>query len=327
MSLLRGGAVVAQQKLWEAAREDVAGIVKSATSGFQDSAEGAGGDLNYAFSVTGWALKGIKLFAPGIAGKAIDLASLGVEVAKGSAPTNASSEFGSYDDGIAALKAGLEDLSKGIAAEEDSVAALISGHFEVYRMKSYRNSYDLDSVQLSQGSELSLDPDRVETISNSLLPAVAVELNTIADMNASCARRGIVARGAGIGRGESGPMDEVIRLGTLLHDLLEDLAAETLEGAVQLKLALNDFAATEAEMIAEINRISAALLVPNADGIGQDLHGDITNITEDRNANPLDEEIVVHGEPQVPFLPGYGPDGKNSLVDIMKWPIIDTDGG
>lgn len=145
-----------------------------------------------------------------------------------------------------------------------------------------------------------------------------MELNSIADLNAGCVSASVVARDSTIGLSPSGPTPSIIQLNTLLHDLIEDLAAESVEGAVQLKLAMNDFQESEAEMIATLNRIAADTIAGGSGSTGEDLNGDLSNISNDRVADPLYSETPTQVPTQPPYLPGYGPGGSSTLFDLMN---------
>ena len=86
MSVLRGGALAAQKGLWESARTDATAIVAKAQESFQAVADGGSGNLKRQFEVVGWALDGLKAFAPGLLDKVIDVALVGTDVATETAP-------------------------------------------------------------------------------------------------------------------------------------------------------------------------------------------------------------------------------------------------
>lgn len=318
MSVLRGGALAAQKGLWESARTDATAIVAKAQESFQAVADGGSGNLKRQFEVVGWALDGLKAFAPGLLDKVIDVALVGTDVATETAPEGVNEHAGSYAEGLTAFKNALEGLSQSIRSEEQEISRLVSSHIKTYRLSGYRENLDLTPDQITQHSEIALDPLKVESIANSFLPAIAVELNSIADLNAGCVSASVVARDSTIGLSPSGPTPSIIQLNTLLHDLIEDLAAESVEGAVQLKLAMNDFQESEAEMIATLNRIAADTIAGGSGSTGEDLNGDLSNISNDRVADPLYSETPTQVPTQPPYLPGYGPGGSSTLFDLMN---------
>mgnify|MGYP006342486827 FL=1 len=286
LTLTRGGAMYGQQLLWEAVRRDVVALVKKSTEAMNVIAGSGADGLEHTFEAMGMVLDGVKLFVPGGVGKAIDLGKLGLTAAKNALPEKATLSAEDYESAIEQLSSALQTLSDHVSAEESLAQKAVQNHAEVTQSPDTREGYDIDSPVLPADSIVGIDAEKLSGLANTTLPALALELNEIADLNQKCSSPDAVFRHFSIGLGSYGPSDALWQANTYIHSLIEEVAGDVLDGSVQLGLVLSDFAETEADIIHRLNDYLAG----------------IDEVTSDRpSGSPLDSYPVVPTRP--PLLP------------------------
>ena len=300
LTLTRGGAMYGQQKLWAGARSDIENLVSSTTSVLTAIAHDGNGQAKRSLEVVDMMLEGIKLFTPGAVGKGIDLAKLGIKGATSSLPKEVTLDATSYEDAIGQLESALKTLNQHISAEELTARTAIKNHAEVTRNDETRGDYDLENPDLPGHSIIGLDAEKLRGIADSTLPSLAMELNSIADLNLSCSSPIAVSRDGRIGLGANGPGRDVADFDQYIHNLIEEAAGDALDGAVHLTNAINDFQETEEEIIRRLN---------------QHLHG-IDGVTADRlPKSPIDSPypntawhppMAVDAQPSDQVSPFFG---------------------
>ncbi|WP_244303061.1 hypothetical protein [Leucobacter coleopterorum] len=312
ISVLRGGVVTSQREIWNAARADVLEVVKKGLNGFNKVSTGSGFEFQQVFEVVDWAVEGVKQFAPGLVDGLID----GIEyISNGKDflfPDKVDEPGSTYDGVLKAIRKALKALSESIENEEMKLISLMEYETEYYYNKKYRGNYDPHSDDQKGGTETFSMNESVRQIAERSLPAVAVELNRVADLNAACGSETMVQRDSSIGRGPNGPASHLVNLNELLHKLLEDLAGDAVDGAKSLTLALNDFQMNEENIIQHLNTVAADIIAGGRNYDGENLGGDLSNVTRDRERDPLYPKIGKSGKP------GFGPNGSLTLEEVMS---------
>lgn len=313
LTLTRGGAMLALSDLWSAARNDLSEIIEQAIQAMETIAASGNGTIKHTFDVAGIAIETVKLFAPAAAGKALDFTKLAFEAGSSVAPSNVALDVASYEEGVEKTSEALQALSEHLFHEEGELERLIEAHVEASRDESHRASYVVESPELTETDEIRLDTDKVTTLAQSTLPGLAAELEDIANLNSDCSATLPLKRNSRIGYGWAGPAPTIGRFDDYIHDLLEEVAGEILEGAVELGHLLSDFTQTEESIVAEID----AFLQELDEGSGS-----IEDITQDRpGQHPVDGSDPLGGPTEVPYAPGMepglGPVMSNNAGDLL----------
>lgn len=259
LTLTRGGSVLAQQALWAAVRTELSTLIESSTQLMHSVAAKRSFTHKHTLGFLGLAAQTIRTFAPGVVGKAIDMVQAGLATVQSYAPEAIRFSAETFDDAILELRSALDALSEHVRAEETTIRRTIEAHIDDSQRAGNRANYDLDDVALGPTATIGMDADSLNHIADRTLPTLARELNEIADLNDSCSSTFAVARNAAIGLGATGPAEHITSLNRYIRDLLDDLAAEVLDGAVQLNLVVDDFAANEAEVMRQLNQYLAGL--------------------------------------------------------------------
>ncbi|KTR83419.1 hypothetical protein [Leucobacter chromiiresistens] len=259
LTLTRGGSVFAQQQLWAAVRTELISVITLTTSAMRAVVTDEGDELTHTFGFIGIAAQAIKAFAPGVVGKAIDFVSTSLATVQSTQSATVTIGADTYAAVLGELRSALDALSEHVRAEETTIRRTIEAHIDDSQRAGNRANYDLDDVALGPTATIGMDADSLNHIADRTLPTLARELNEIADLNESCSSTFAVARNAAIGLGATGPAEHITSLDRYIRDLLDDLAAEVLDGAVQLNLVVDDFAANEAEVMRQLNQYLAGL--------------------------------------------------------------------
>jgi hypothetical protein len=259
ISVVSGAAVAGQQGLWEAARQDVADIIDGARKVMDSIAEGDSVTWSEALTVVGFAAKGLGLFASGGLSVAIGVANLGIDVVKaGSGPTEVKNTIsaGSYENAIGDLEKALDGLASQIGVEEQLIDTNLSDNMA--NIRNDKTSYDLTQPPISSSEGIIvITKPLVDEITNTHMPAVAVDLDSIAAIGSSFSTYSAVSRDASIGIGQSGPSANMGEINWLLYELLKDLSWEVTKGAQSLKLAVAQLEDYEQSTADELARVAA----------------------------------------------------------------------
>lgn len=255
ISVILGGALAAQQKVWDGARQTVADTVDAATRAFDAYAHDEGSvDWGVVLQVVGYAASAAIIFA-GSGGAAVpvslSVAGLGLTILNDAVSDDQTdgSEPSSYDyDGIWwAFKNNLAFLNLGIGIEEATLRGNLTDNLSVIR--GDQGSYDLsrpslldvdDASALGEDKAVVLEPPLVAEITDTYLPAVAKELRAAQDKVDTATDSGAFLRDADIGVSEYGPNPEYEEARWLLWELLGNLAWEVEVSAKHLDLAVED---------------------------------------------------------------------------------------
>lgn len=253
ISLVLGGHLAAQEKLWEASRKGVLDLVVSTTSAFDGAAKGGGVTWGVVFQVVGWALSGAGIFATGGAKTAVDVAKLGLDILKGVVPgadkgIKLDQPEANFDSIWKTFTDGLTKLNEGIKAEETTIRDNCMANLRA--VNADRASYDLTRpalLDVDDDSDLSADTvfyrkQAVLDMCTTYLPAVATECYAAqGKVEESNSYNGEAwYRASTIGLGSYGPLSEYFDLWIVFRDLLGDLGDETKACATTLDLAIAD---------------------------------------------------------------------------------------
>lgn len=254
VTVVLGGALAAQEKLWEDGRQTVADAVREATKAFQARAKGADIGWDIVIKAAGWALKGVGLFATGPAKLAIEGAGLGLEILKdttGADKPKADPPGGDYKSIMEGFKKAMQKLDDTITAEERTLRDNLIKNKGV--LERDRGAYDLTKPAIldieddSQAKIVVITPSLVQGITDVYLPEIAGELENAAKQANEATTSTPYIRDGSIGLGYYGPWTELYELTYMLYELLNDLAWEVKSGAHTLKLIIEDMGQTDSD--------------------------------------------------------------------------------
>ena len=253
VSIVRGADVIAQQSLWEAARQDFADILNEGRKTMDMVASGATSNWEQALTVVGLAAEGLSLFLPGTASKVLNF---GLSILKEGAPDKPPKRLiDTYDTAIRTLRTMLDRLSDKIATEELRLKDNIVKN-EV-NIRNDRSSFDLTQPPPSSGDGLIvMQPERVHEITHSYMPFLADELDAVATIVRDCGTYSAVRRDDSIGMGAIGPSSQLRDLNDLHYDMVKDLSWEVRNGAKDLELVMEDFEQHEQENLRAIQKLT-----------------------------------------------------------------------
>lgn len=256
ITVILGGALAAQQGMWEAARETVTDIVTSATDAFNKSANNGGGDWHVLLKVAGYAVAGVSIFATGGAATTLAVAGLGLTIlddsAGGDKPEAKAPGGDDYDSIMSAFEGAFPDLNTHIDAEEKTLDANFRTNLD--RIRADHASYDLqrppligidDDRDLHRNShggyeEIKIDRVLAKEIADDLLPSVSDELNGANSDISDCASLSPLFRDSSIGMGQYGVGESYYEMQRLLSELVSDLSGEARQGGLTFSLAVDD---------------------------------------------------------------------------------------
>ena len=136
ITIILGGHLAAEQKMWEGAKDSVLSIIKHSTDAFNAAAKGGDFDWRAVLKVAGWAVAGGTIFATGGATKALGVTNLGLTILDGVLPKNDKPTDKPAPDYEAVMNAFTRDitaLDTTITNEEESIRKNINDNLNQIR--------------------------------------------------------------------------------------------------------------------------------------------------------------------------------------------------
>lgn len=257
LTIVLGGVLAAEGKIWEGARQTVADIVVDSTEAFNAAAEQ--GDLSWdvVLKVAGFAVAGAAIFATGGAATGLAVAGLGIKILDAAIPADGSGSDteapgGDYDSAMSAFEGTLDDLDTAIETEEKILDDNLSATLQ--QVGSDHSSYDLtrpplmdvdDDSDLGAPSEILIRPILVKEITGTFMPRIAAELETASSSLITASL--LTYRDSSIGLDTNGPSANYYELRYLVYELIKNLSQEIAYSAQSLQLAVEDMQITDTE--------------------------------------------------------------------------------
>lgn len=253
ITVILGGFLAAEEKIWRGAEESVAAIVVAARDSCKSIAEGGGVDWDVVLKVAGYAASAATIFASGGAKAAVEVAGLGLKILDESTPSPSSpteSPGSDYASVLSAYEKALTQLNTAITKEEQTLATnLLTNQKQVEAQKA---SYDLNRPPVididddSDLGEIRVDKILALEITGTYLPNVAEQLIEAKNDLWGVSNLQALLRDESLGYGgQYGPSTEFHDLRWLLQELLGNLGVETKYAAKSLDLGIKDI--TEAD--------------------------------------------------------------------------------
>jgi hypothetical protein len=248
ITIILGGHLAAQQKMWEGAKESVLTIIKTSTDAFNAAAKGGDVDWKVILKVAGFAVAGASIFATGGATKALGVTNLGLTILDAvvtaqEKPTDKPSP--DYEAVMNAFTRDMTALDTKITDEEEIIRKNINDNLN--QIRKDQGSYDLSRPPILDvaddsdlGKEIKIDRVLVKEITDTFMPRISdalFEARTEVDKTADLTGW---YRDASIGIGSNGPSSEFHELRFLLYELLGNLGDEVKYSAKTLSLAVDD---------------------------------------------------------------------------------------
>lgn len=253
ITVILGGFLAAEERIWRGAEESVAAIVAGARDSCIAVAQGGGADWDVVLKVAGYAVSGATIFASGGAKAAVEVAGLGLEILDQSTPSPASpteSPSDDYDSILSAYEKALTQLNTEIADEEESLEANLVTNRE--QIEAQKGSYDLSRppvIDIDDDSDLGeIRVDRILAleITGTYLPNIAEELLGAKDDAWDVSNLWALLRDESLGHGgQWGPSSRFHDVRWLLQELLGNLGVETKYAAKSLDLGIKDMVETD----------------------------------------------------------------------------------
>jgi hypothetical protein len=252
LTVILGQAMTAEQNLLKQARQDVAQAVASATSALDAYAKGGDPEMSFDFKVAGAVVAGVTAFATGGATVALAGAAAGLTLLTTLAEDSEKKSKEPASKDYEGLMKGFEDalggINKVIKNEEGGVRDNLQTNLS--KVQIDEASYHLTNPMqnISDDSELNTDGSRaiihdrslVFEITDTAMPTIADELVAAKDLVWTGWSATPYYRDSGIGLSETGPYAYWGDLAGVLWRLIGDLEWEVRNGAVTLKLAIED---------------------------------------------------------------------------------------
>jgi len=252
LTVILGQAMTAEQNLLKQARQDVAQAVASATAALDACAKGGDPKMSFEFKVAGAVLAGVTAFATGGATVALSGAGAGLtllttlsEESENKAKEPASKD---YEGLMKGFEDSLGGINKAIKNEEGGVSDNLKTNLS--KLQIDEASYNLTNPMqnVSDDSQLHTSESRaiihnrslVFEITDTAMPTIADELVAAKDLVWTGWSATPYYRDPSIGLGETGPYTQWGDLAAPLWRLIGDLEWEIRNGAVTLKLAIED---------------------------------------------------------------------------------------
>lgn len=289
------GVMYGQHEIWSAVPTDVRSIVMMGRDQMRHASDGADQPKPYELAVVGFAAEVVKLFVPGAIARAASLGTAAIGAAE-KGDVLVETDGGNYDDAFSSFRRAMSSLNSRIRDEEQALRTILYAVIDHAMSQENRDDYDLpdgaNDLPQQAGTSQGWDQQKIEAMAGLALPALAAELDAVADNVQQVVSVSHVDREASIGLGASGPHSTVQRFGEFVHDVLEEAAADALDGSVQLYRALSDFQQTESDIVALLNQLNGDLL--GARDYGDDLGGDIANVRDDEpDDSPVDVDAAA----------------------------------
>jgi len=250
-----GSTLVAEQKIFEGARDAVLETVQKSTESFEKSAQWGSESFDIVLKIASWALQGLGLFTTeGPVGVGMALADLGLTVATdlaGVSKEQTNIPGGSYDSIMSGFEQALKDINDQIKVGEETVLKNISDNLE--RIRADKSSYDLTVDPIESSEEVVvIQKNLAEEVTKMYMPQVHKDLLGTGTLVLGLAMP--VGRNAAIGIGADGPKSKFYELTFLLYELVKDLSFEVDNGGANLQAAINDFTQADEENKAEFDK-------------------------------------------------------------------------
>ena len=247
VSIYLGGALVAEEKVFSAAREAVAKAVHEAKEVCDKVARGDGSEMKIAVNIAKLVADGIAAFTGplGAAYKATTIGAGVSSVALGGIDASKvessgevkSSDVKSYDQALTALDTALDAINLDIRNGESALSANIVDNIDI--ITGNRSAFDLSFESIrSKEKLLIVVPEDAMAIAKSHLPPIAEELSKTARSALGFSMTTAVMRDEGVGIGPKGPGEMFASMRTLLYELLRELAWDVENGAANLRSAI-----------------------------------------------------------------------------------------
>lgn len=260
IALVRGANIAAQQGLWGAAREDVVQALTSAKESFSAAGKQSTYSWGQIVKVFGFAGKGLGLLASTPQGKAtvggVNLALEILSSAAGDTKEVPAEDVGDYDAVLSKFKTVMDEIASTIRAEEQALLDNFSKNTTT--ITDSKEHYDLSlTPTVDPDQNLRLNTDAIEDVTQTYMPSIQSQLDTIGSANNSCKIAGMTSRSAEVGLDANGLESETDTFTHLLYELNKDLAWEIGVGAQQLDLAVADIMGTDADSERKLKELEA----------------------------------------------------------------------
>lgn len=246
VSIYLGGSLVAEEKVFSAARKAVAKVVHEAKEVFDKVARGGGSELTTTVKIAKLVADGIVAFTGplGAAYKATTIGAGvssvvlgGIDASKVESSGEVKSNVKSYDQALTALDTALDAINLDIRNGESALSANIVDNIDI--ITGNRSAFDLSFEPIrSKEKLLIVVPEDAMAIAKSHLPPIAEELSKTAGNALNFSMTTVVMRDEGVGIGPKGPGEMFASMRTLLYELLRELAWDVENGAANLRSAL-----------------------------------------------------------------------------------------
>lgn len=267
ITVVLGGFLAAEEKIWEGARQGVVDLVVETTKAFDAAAAGNGPDWELILKVAGYAAAGAAIFASGGAATALAVAGLGIKILDAEVPKSGESTDapdGDYKSVMETFEKVLSDMDSEITKQEEEMETNMttnqtqvnddSGSYNLRRpaVIDIRDDSDLGVIQIDE--VLALE------ITGTYLPNVAKELKTAVGYIDDVLSLTPIQRDSSIGVGMFGPSGAYYGLRGLLETLLGELEEETRLSARALDLGIKDMKVLDTDQKDALERFADKLI-------------------------------------------------------------------
>lgn len=246
VSIYLGGSLVAEEKVFSAARKAVAQAVRQTKLACDKVAQGGSSKLKVELKIAKLVVDGIAAFT-GPLGAAYKSTTIGAGVAsvmlgsidssKIKSQNGVESGVRSYDEAMTVLDDVLNKINDEICNGESALSVNIVDNINI--ITGNKSAFDL-SIEPIRSKEklLVVVPEDAMAIAKSHLPPIAEEISKTARSALNFSMTTAVMRDKGIGIGPKGPGEMFASMRTLLYELLRELAWDVENGAANLRSAL-----------------------------------------------------------------------------------------
>ena len=246
VSIHLGGALVAEGKVFSAAREAVAKAVHEAKKACDSVARGGSSKLEIVIKIAKLVADGIAAFtgplgatykATTIGAGVSSVALGGIDASEVKSSGEVKSNVKSYDEALTVFGDVLDKINDDIRNGESALSVNIVDNIGI--ITGNRSAFDL-SIEPIRSKEklLIVVPEDAMAIAKSHLPPIAEELSKTARSALGFSMTTAVMRDEGVGIGSKGPGEMFASMRTLLYELLRELAWDVENGAANLRSAI-----------------------------------------------------------------------------------------
>ena len=246
VSIHLGGALVAEGKVFSAAREAVAKAVHEVKKACDSVARGGSSKLEIVIKIAKLVADGIAAFsgplgatykATTIGAGVLSVALGGIDASEVKSSGEVKSNVKSYDEALTVLDDVLDKINDDIRNGESALSVNIVDNIGI--ITDNRSAFDL-SIEPIRSKEklLIVVPEDAMAIAKSHLPPIAEELSKTARSALGFSMTTAVMRDEGVGIGPKGPGEMFASMRTLLYELLRELAWDVENGAANLRSAI-----------------------------------------------------------------------------------------